>query len=355
MKRPFWSFRVSSACDLTEPLLPLYTDGMASPAEIRLVEAHLPGCAACRATLAWMQATRLALAARPIAVPPLDLHARIALVIASSSLPAAFVVPVPTRSARVFTLRSVYAAAASLTALGIALTYPLWHTPGEASVKHPVKQAVIANMPGPAVKTPASPKITKHPQVASGINKPTAVKQGIIARKMPLSVTPPLEHTVANNVPANLVVVPQAVKALVHHALAVEKIASRGIAPTEKHTIKKPLPVISEKPITLKLPEVVLTAKVPKEKTPMRLEMPAPTLTPDPPAEQTASAVQPTPQKASDGLGGELRAYAKQVRTASYVATGYTKRLSSRGASDMMHTLGGEEHSAFIPGVYSPR
>ena len=355
MKRPFWSFRVSSAaaCDLIEPLLPLYTDGMASPAEVRSVEAHLPRCASCRAALAWMQATRVALAARPVAIPPPDLHSRIALAIAASSIPAP-AVPVSQRPARVFSLRPAYAAALSLTALGIALTYPLWHTPGEVAVKHPAKQTVIANVPGSIEKTPALPKIAKQPRVAASSNKPIAVKQGIIARKTPVRVIPPIEHVATAVVPAKLPAVPQVVKALVHHAPPVDKIASRSIVPAEKHSIEKHAPLPAPKTVTLKVPTAPLVAKVTKE--PIRLEIPTPKLIPDSPqpTRQTASAVPAAPEKSSDSVTGELRAYAKHMQTASYVTTGYTKRLSSRGASDMMHTLGGEEHSAFIPGVYSP-
>ena len=132
MKRPP-SFPASSpfGCRAIEPLLPLYADGAALPDEVRQVESHLPGCADCRAALSWLKATHAALAARPVAVPPPDLHARIARAIAASSDAPASLRPVPAlRPARAFSLRPAYAAAASLAALGIAvLSYPLWHAP----------------------------------------------------------------------------------------------------------------------------------------------------------------------------------------------------------------------------------
>ena len=113
-------------CGTVNPLLSVYADGMADADETRHVEAHLPGCADCRASLAWARATQRALSSRPVAVPPADLRGRIALAIAASD--AAPVPAFAVRSARAFVLRPAFtaAAAASVALLG-ALSYGLMH------------------------------------------------------------------------------------------------------------------------------------------------------------------------------------------------------------------------------------
>jgi len=113
-------------CGTVDPLLSVYADGMADADETRRVEAHLPGCADCRASLAWARATQRALSSRPVAVPPADLRGRIALAIAASD--AAPIPAFAVRSARAFVLRPAFAAAAaaSVALLG-ALSYGLMH------------------------------------------------------------------------------------------------------------------------------------------------------------------------------------------------------------------------------------
>lgn len=146
MNRPFWipaRQPESDSCASIDPLLSLYADGMASGAEARLVESHLPGCESCRESLVWMQATRRALAGRPVVTPPVYLRERIAQSLAASPL------PVSARPARAFILRPAYAAAASLSLLGILVGYGLLHHSSASVRRTPSSQPMVAVVPQP--------------------------------------------------------------------------------------------------------------------------------------------------------------------------------------------------------------
>lgn len=161
-------------CGTIDPLLSLYADGLASAEEARRVEGHLPGCAACRESLAWMQATQRALALRPVVSPPADLHARIASAIAASS---AAPVSVSTKGRRAFALRPAYAAAASLTALGIVVSYGLLHTQAPpanipSAVIAPVIVAAVPHVSSSAPVVKPVPGLSVKPHTA---HHPTAV------------------------------------------------------------------------------------------------------------------------------------------------------------------------------------
>ncbi len=351
MNRPFWSLRSASSenvCDSIEPLLSVYADGMAPPAEARRIEAHLPECEGCRAALSWMQATRTTLASRPVAVPPPDLHSRIALAIAASSA-----APVALRPARVFMVRTVYAAAASVTVLGAVLSYGLLHTPTEVSVKPPVRPIVAATGPLRGVKPQFTPKTSPRPLVASNTVKPLAVKHMVIAHKTAPMAVIPLEHTASNAVPTKLPVVPEIiVKAPVHHALP--KIASREIAPTEKHSIEKhsPLP----KTPAPKLPDAAKIAKVIHEPSATPLDIRAPKITSDS-IVQTASAHQAPSSASSDPLGSykaQLKENESKFRSISFASVSVPVGRTAQSATNLMHTLSRDNDTAFIPGVYTP-
>lgn len=173
-------------CQTIDPLLSLYADKMTSAEEAERVEAHLPGCATCREALAWMQATQRALAARPIVSPPADLRARIAGAIAASS---AAPIPISLPVRRAFVLRPAYAAAASLTALGVVISYSLLHHPSQVivrSVKHPSQVAALPRVnPAAPVTIPADqagvkPHTIYHPARRS---KPASFNPGLVAVK----------------------------------------------------------------------------------------------------------------------------------------------------------------------------
>ena len=347
MNRPFWSFRSASSdnlCDSIEPLLSLYADGLASPAETRRIETHLPECENCRAALSWMKATRTVLSSRPVAVPPPDLHSRIALAIAASS-------PVTLRPARVFTLRTAYAAAASVTALGIALSYPLWHTPSEVAVKHPAKPSVLAA--APAVKPHLVPKTSTRPLVASNSAQSTAVKHSVIARKIVPSVVTVPEHIAANALPTKLPAVPTIItKAPAHSALPTQKIASREIMPTEKHSIEKHSPLPTVKAVGPRLPDTLKVARIIKEPIHIPLDI-QPKVTPDP-VVQTASAHQP-PAEYDNPLGGlqaQLREKNARVRDVALTAFSAPARGSFHEAMRGIQEIGNTDQTAIISTVH---
>ena len=126
------------SCDTIDPLLSLYADQMASSEEKIRVEAHLPNCESCRESLGWTQATRRTLSSRPVMLPPADLRARIAGAIAASA------VEPDIRPLRVFALRPAYAAAASLSILGVlVLGHSLLTTP-KVKPQNPAPKLVAA-------------------------------------------------------------------------------------------------------------------------------------------------------------------------------------------------------------------
>ncbi len=349
MNRPFWSFRSlpPTLCDSIEPLLSVYADGMASSAEARRIEAHLPECQGCRAALSWMQATRTVLASRPVAVPPPDLHSRIALAIAASS-PA----PISLRPARVFTVRTAYAAAASVTVLGAILSYGLLHTPPEVAVKHPAKPAVVATVPPPAVKPHPVPKMSTRPLVAFNSAPSAAVKHAPIARKaVPIAVMPQ-EQTASNVVPSKLPAVPTIItKALVHHALPTQKIASANFAPTEHHSIEKHLPPPVMKAIAPKLPETLKVAKIIKEPVPRPLDILTPKITPDAPTVQTASAHGPVPLKSNMYLS-EVVAHIERMKKVTPAAISVPAQRSFHEATSVIQEVGNTDQTAILSAVH---
>jgi len=170
-------------------MLSLYADGMASAEEARRVETHLPDCTACRESLIWTQAMQRALAMRPVVSPPADLRARIASAIAASS---AAPVPASITVRRAFVVRPAYAAAASMTILGVVASYGLLHKP-VSNTAHLVAPTppMVATLPpvsplppivkpatGPAVKS----HVVRHPVAVS---KPARLNPELMARVQP--------------------------------------------------------------------------------------------------------------------------------------------------------------------------
>jgi len=345
-------------CESIEPLLPLYADGMASPGEVRLVEAHLPGCEGCRVALSWMQATHRALASRPVAVPPANLHSRIAEAIAASSA-----APVTLRPARSFTLRPAYAAAASLTVLGFILSYPLWHLPAahlpSVSVIKPAPKAFIASVPPvtPKVKhvlphaarvKPSQPLVARN--VPADTIKSVTAKHALAPKKaVPVSITP---DRVADNAPVPAsphAHVSLPVKPAGHPVVTLhDKVASAKITPTEKRH-PSASETIAPKTVAPKIAPVPMLARHDKEPLPVPVDIKPPTVIVQPPP------VAPTVSLASasgDGLGS-VRSSVGQMRTAPYAKTYLTARQAYLGAANAMHTLD-NEHTGYQPAVYTP-
>jgi hypothetical protein len=349
MNWPFWSLRRTSEknspasgaiCECIEPLLPLYADDMAAPGEIRQVESHLPNCEGCRETLFWMQATHRALAARPVALPPADLHSRIAQAIAASSAAPVSLTTGLLRPARSFTLRPIYAAAASLTVLGlfVSLSYPLWRSTDEAGVL-PVPRPIVASVPAAKAHSPvllhSVPVYAPHTQVASatrGTEKPAARPLVTSRKPAPLSVIIPKER-LANAVPSPA---PQPVPAhaqVVIHSFVVphNKIASSKAAPIEK---RQPLVPLKTAP---KVVEAPLIARNEKESLPsVPVTVLSPTVMPEAAPVQTASV--PSRPKSDDAMG-KLVAFTKALSHTPYAPSRYTVRQASSGITNAVHSF----------------
>ena len=293
-------------CAAIDPLLSLYADGMASAEEARCVEAHLPACESCRASLAWMRATRFALASRPVALPPADLRARIASAIAASSD-----VPVSFNTRRAFAVRPAYAAAASVALLGF-VGYGLLHHPQPAAV-HPAPPPLVAakpsadttapvikTVPGPGIK----PHITSHPAPAA---RHTRLDSALVAQNHPHEALPApvvvrthIQAKPETRVAADAAPVMAAEKA---HPVMTRKPAPRKFRPEMLATNKGPAPAAETHKIPIIKPEPkntdTVVAEVPHTQTsaaPSIIEK-QPVITPDP---------APTVTIASNG-GGRLQ------------------------------------------------
>jgi hypothetical protein len=146
----FWLRQDSSqpdTCASIEPLLSLFSDGMASPPEARRVESHLDECPECRRALEWMEATRLVIAKRPAAVPPADLRMRIAQAIAAEAAANTAFRPKP----RSFVIRPAFAVAASMALVAVfGITYERTLKPNPITIAPPHESIVkVPNSPAP--------------------------------------------------------------------------------------------------------------------------------------------------------------------------------------------------------------
>ena len=352
MNWPFWSLSRPAqflSCESIEPLLSLYADGMASADEARLVEAHLPDCPDCREALSWIQATHRTLAARPIALPPANLHSRIAQAIAASSA-----APIKLSPARSFTLRPAYAAAASLTVLGLVLSYSLWHSPAQTPVKQTPKLPRMASVPKPIARPhqaqlPRTVRVKSvRPLVAS--NAPS-VKPITVKRLPTLRKTAPIRLTLPQEQVASRLPIPAAphthpvllrAKTPVHTLPQHNLTASNKIVPAE--VLHKTVPVETIAP---KLSVSPLVANNHTQE-PVTVHILPPTVTAEPPKVQTASETSAPSSKLGDILG-PVRTRIGQMRSVAYLTTS----RSYRGASHVMQSLD-TEHTAYIDGIHSP-
>ncbi len=365
MKRIFWTRTqptIPDDCGTIDPLLSLYADGLASAEEARRVERHLPGCAACRESLAWMQATQRALALRPVVSPPADLRARIASALAASS---AAPVSVSTNGRRAFALRPAYAAAASLTVLGLVVSYGLLHTQAppvsiQPAVTPPPMIAIVppVNPSAPAVKPVAGsgvkPHITRHPAT---VLKPARLNPDMVARAQPDEAQPEpagVKRPVRAASRTQGTAMPPPVIALIKpHPLFVKKPALPKFQPemtaTTKHSISpvetRTLPVVQ--PETRKPDDAVAVARVPTPPAPVFIAKP-PVVTQDPPVTVVAAVADSHP-RVSNPLAS-VKDYARQMRTVAYTSA---VRRSVRGASLATRSFDSEK-TAYVPGIYTP-
>ena len=364
MTRPLWNRPDRSEpdnCETLSPLISPYADGMASPDETLRVEGHLPSCPACRQSLLWMQATRKALASRPLVLPPPDLRARIAQSIAASDAASSLL-----RPTRVFTLRPAYAAAASLSVVAAFIGYGLLHT---QPVEHvtpilPVKVATAPQITLPAPVKTVTGK-TAHVKAMATHAQLAQAKTHSQPEKLALGVPDDISDTPSRDVTPTAVPVhaethtPQT-EPVVTPTVRVRPRALPHLKPTSS---RAPLAVVASshvptRPIEDKVPKadsletnhsdtVVASGNVPANHVAIQVETPV--VTNDaPPVVRTASA-------SSDLLGSvhayvhvhstrfehELSLAGRQAVTASVQSTNYTS--------------GTDPAMAKIPAIWSPR
>lgn len=327
MKWPFWTRNqpvISDDCDSIDPLLSLYADGMASPAEAQRVTAHLPGCDSCRESLAWMQVTQRALAARPVVRPPADLRVRIAAAIAASSVP----VSSGTRPARSFVLRPAYAAAASLAIFGIvSLSYTMRHEPPAANVHTAgTKPTTVAALPPvenalPNVK-PTLPDSFVKPTVKQHSHRlvmPAPAKNNLVAmsagdREVTSS---PVEVKTSNKVHSTTAASVKSVTTIKLRIKAVRKPNPPSLNPAKMANTKIPAASVETHHPPVIQPEVTkpapVVAEVPKQTPPAATIIAKPIVTQDTTARVASSH--------SDNSLSMVNDYARRLRTAAFKAT----------------------------------
>ena len=194
MNRQFWlrnrplpPAADSENCAHVRPLLSLMSDGMASAKEAREAQAHLQACADCRQALVWIEATRQAIAARPVVLPPADMRARIACAIAASAETAVPAVPVAMPSVRrTFARRPAYAAAASLALAGAFLGHYFLtsgHAPDSSAFMPPVH---ISSARSGQMGTETASK----PGKSNNAPAPVSRKQPLVVATVPQGVSP---------------------------------------------------------------------------------------------------------------------------------------------------------------------
>ena len=351
MKWTFWTRTqpiTPDDCGTIEPLLSLYADGMASAEEAGRVERHLPDCAACRASLAWMQATRRALAARPVVSPPADLRARIAEAIAASSA-----APLQVRPARAFALRPAYAAAASVAIVGL-ISYGLLHHPAPHTAQRitptppmvAIAPPVVKSVPGSSVKPPIAHHSTTavksdrlDPNRVARI-QPDESQPEQTELKVPTEVGPAAKKTILS-VPMTASAKPP--------APAVKKPALPRFKP-EMTAVKAPAASIETHKAPVVQPEMrkpeTVVATVPPASVPV--DVGTPSIKTDPlPTVTVASTHESHSQR--DDLLSSVRQSVGQMRNVAYS----TERKSIRGISSTTHQSG-SEGMAYVPGIWTP-
>lgn len=350
MNRLFWTSPPTAPddCASLDPLLSLYADGMASPDEARRVEAHLTGCAACRQSLLWTQATRRALSARPIMVPPPDLRARIAEAIAASSA-------APVRPVRSFSLRPAFAAAASLSVLGL-LSFGLLHAPAPhhtATPQHPVavatgpRETVPSVAPGPAVQPAGLPRLSHRALPVRHADEQVAAASDE-APTAPVAAPPPVAPGMGHGVavapaPKQNDAAPPTFKA------RLPRLQKRGVprpngAMLARRDVKPDTLPTHHGPLPSKMPGVTQPPQVASSHTPTDVILPPVTHDDPVPTVRTASAERHAP-----GLLDDVNKAIVRMRAAGYVRP----KLALTSATISTHRVDSDGSPTF-PTIYTP-
>ena len=332
-------------CDAIEPLLSLYSDGMASAAETKRVEAHLADCESCRKAHFWIRATYEVISHRPAALPPADLASRIQRAIAEADAADSGVKPIPGVTARVrFNPRPAYALAAAL--LVAAAVIPLARL-------HPGSKTVAVNVPsqsthvGPSTLPIAPPVAIVKPSVSPA--PPPVIKMAAVPHESdhtvsthpdvdrePTHSAPRVRH---ETVPAPIVMAVNhpATPAAVHHTPVHEptadRVATNKPAPS---THVENVPHESAPPAPSTPPDRVATNVPPHVDTPS--EAPAP----EPAPEVTHPVMVASAEHHSRGVNDYLRDAVNVVvreHPDSTVRT-VTVALATGAHDDSLHIVG---------------
>lgn len=336
-------------CAHVRPLLSLMSDGMASAKEAKEAQAHLQACADCRQALLWIEATRQAIALRPVVLPPADMRARIACAIAASAETAVPAVPVAMPSARrTFAVRPAYAAAASVAIAGAFLGHYLLMA-GSPVAAPPVHTASSGQPQTTHSAPPQLGNVTtqprKSPQVAAAV-PPGNGDQANPAHGLPMPLShageaPSVLRTNLSHSPASRLIAVLPPRSTPHAAqtkppaaqLAANMHPALALAPAAgpRHSAfiavrPAPQPLLGTKVHAGGLkPLVAFVPPAPAAHSPVA----AGTLPPAPvavPTTQMARLPEPSPVPARAVPGDALGS----IRTslASYRSEGYARRLS---------------------------
>lgn len=263
----FWTHsRPDEICAQIAPLLSLESDGMASPAEIARITAHLHACDACQQARMWMEATRQVIVQRPAVVPPSALRARIVQAMAQTA-------PAPVRPApRPLILRPVFAAACSLTLVGAVALRLLW--PGQTPpAVAPVPPRIARTAPAP----PISVRRAAPPAAHVARAKPSPARLLAVTARPPRSLVVAQTQTIEKRSPVSSVPAPVPPKRNPRVILARSgDNASAAAPPVRKMTIPEPTRVAVQPP-RARTP-IVVTPAPPVEPAPAAPEPDKPTV-----------------------------------------------------------------------------
>lgn len=170
--------RHNSACERYESLVSLYADGMASPKESRLVEAHIAACPSCRALLASIRVTTVAFTDQPAPEMPSGLSERLRLAILQERLREQAPASIPARTpVRSLMPRLALAGTFATVLLAAVLVYKIHlSSPGGQVAIKPTHIALV-----PTTK-PSAPAIPIAPTASSPEKTEVAIVPGNTAK-----------------------------------------------------------------------------------------------------------------------------------------------------------------------------
>lgn len=346
------------SCATIEAVLSLYGDGMASPTEIRQVEAHLAECDNCRRSLEWIEATRLVIAKRPAVEPPANLRLRIAQAIAEAEH-AKTPLRIPRRP---LLLRPAYMAGAVAASVLIVGYFVANHVAvpdiGPSTVNGP-RSVPPVSVGSPSISDNQVARAIKPKPVVPSTNsesrsKPQALVAKTTAPRLAHIVSVKPHHTMladrsgaATSASATAIVHPAPSVAVTRPHVQV----AAGLKPPTHRAIISPAPHVltqeargpepSQTPIAIQ-PAAAPSPTIEAHNTPPPAQ--APTVAPQP--KVMVAAVPPRPQIHDDGLNSvraHLAAFQSGSRDIKVALRKGTRFAASEGSQFVM-----------LPAVYSP-